>query len=215
MKDLPPVSEEQHSEEDLDSEWDDFNRLMTEYKLRHSKMHPPSPLLGLEYSSRRKVQEQASFYPCPPPAMEEDKDEPFDYISTAVRMPETWRLCWKKHSCPIRRGDGYNWLPCWNSFSRIKGTSKAIQELRFSILPPNSFNAFSVKNKSFFLFHPSLLLRFFFFWFFNQQKYFPDSDNFSFIQWKLTPFLPVTCQDEDAEDPAAIDLESRLLSSFL
>lgn len=85
MISLPAVAEEYQSEEDLDSEWDDFNKLMTEYRLRHTKMHSPSPLLGLEYAAKRKAQEQTSFYPCPPPSMDEDKDEPFDYISTAVR----------------------------------------------------------------------------------------------------------------------------------
>ena len=84
MISLPAVSEDFQSEEDLDSEWDDFNRLMTEYKLRHGNMRTPSPLLGLEYSARKKVQEQTSFYPCPPPSADEEKDEPFDYISTAV-----------------------------------------------------------------------------------------------------------------------------------
>lgn len=83
---LPPLSAEYEYEEDVDSEWEDFNRLMTEYRLRHGKMNPQNSLLGMNYAPTMKAHEQTSFYPCPPPVGEEDKDDPLDYIGTTVRI---------------------------------------------------------------------------------------------------------------------------------
>lgn len=88
MISLPPLSAEYQYEEDVDSEWEDFNRLMTEYRLRHGRMVPQaSSLLNLKYAApARKAHAQTSFYPCPPSALEDEKDDPLDYIGTAVRI---------------------------------------------------------------------------------------------------------------------------------
>lgn len=47
-----------------DAEWDDFDRLLTEYKLRRRAV-PTSPLLSRRYLEQ---QELSGFYPCPPPS---------------------------------------------------------------------------------------------------------------------------------------------------
>lgn len=99
MISLPSVSEEYQYEEDLDSEWDDFNRLMNEYRLRHGKMNTPSPLLGLEYAPRRRAEEQTSFYPCPPSFMDEEKDDLLDYTSTAVSITSSSGVCLEPPKC--------------------------------------------------------------------------------------------------------------------
>ena len=83
---LPPLSAEYQYEEDLDSEWEDFNRLLTEYRLGNGRIRPQtSSFLDLEYPTTRKAHEQTSFYPCPPSAPEDEKDDPLDYIGTTVR----------------------------------------------------------------------------------------------------------------------------------
>lgn len=93
MISLPPLSAEYQYEEDLDSEWEDFNRLMTEYRLRHGRMHPQSSsFLGLDYAPARKAHEQTSFYPCPPSAVEDEKDDPLNYIGSAVRIILNFKL---------------------------------------------------------------------------------------------------------------------------
>ncbi|XP_018904088.2 chloride channel protein 2 isoform X2 [Bemisia tabaci] len=70
---------------DVDSEWDDFDRLMSEYKVRQRSVNP-SPVLRHRdrhideyYSNQQRGQ---SFYPCPAP--EPNFDYPIDYIQTAM-----------------------------------------------------------------------------------------------------------------------------------
>ncbi|XP_026687109.1 chloride channel protein 2-like isoform X1 [Diaphorina citri] len=61
----------------LDTEWEDFDKLMTEYKRR--RMHvTASPLLHRRHSSKHQTQSQ-SFYPCPPPANLGESDELQEY----------------------------------------------------------------------------------------------------------------------------------------
>ncbi|XP_075233204.1 chloride channel protein 2 isoform X2 [Lycorma delicatula] len=81
---LSPVQEELDDEE-VDSEWDDFDRLLTEYKVRRRNI-PQSPLLSRRHFDAyyNQSQEPASFYPCPPPAAAADILDPFDYVQTAM-----------------------------------------------------------------------------------------------------------------------------------
>ncbi|PSN46234.1 hypothetical protein C0J52_11392 [Blattella germanica] len=74
---LPTVHEE-FCEDDIDSEWEDFDRLVEEYRVRRRNV-PVSPLMASRHYDHRKAQEQA-FYPCPPPQQEED----LDYVQTVV-----------------------------------------------------------------------------------------------------------------------------------
>lgn len=59
----------------LDAEWDDFQRLLTQYKHRHRLTQ--SPILDLEWEPKARA--QATFYPCPPPT--EDDEKEIDAIS--------------------------------------------------------------------------------------------------------------------------------------
>ena len=77
---LPTVHEE-FCEDDIDSEWEDFDRLVEEYRVRKRNV-PVSPLMPSRHYDHRKAQEQA-FYPCPPPQADED----MDYVQTVVSNP--------------------------------------------------------------------------------------------------------------------------------
>ena len=75
---------EECCEDDVDSEWEDFDRLVEKYRLRHRNV-PASPLLNTvrRYDHRR---EQAQvFYPCPPPQPSELMDD-LDYVHTVVSL---------------------------------------------------------------------------------------------------------------------------------
>lgn len=81
-------------DEELDAEWEDFQRLLTEYKLRHKQ----SPMLDLDWSAKPKAKVQASFYPCPAP-VEEEKELDIDVIKsvrlrTSCRMACYFQLIW-------------------------------------------------------------------------------------------------------------------------
>lgn len=79
----------------VDSEWADFDRLLTEYRLRrrHNAATCPSPLV-----LRRDLQDlmgkggglgkgrvSQAFYPCPPPSAGLEPDD-MDYVQTAVSV---------------------------------------------------------------------------------------------------------------------------------
>lgn len=75
----------------VDSEWADFDRLLTEYRLRRRLNTAPSPLvsrrdlhelMGDARGGRAKVSQ--AFYPCPPTAAVDPDD--MDYVQTAVRI---------------------------------------------------------------------------------------------------------------------------------
>jgi hypothetical protein len=75
---------EEYCEDDVDSEWEDFDRLMEEYRLRRRNI-PASPLLSsVRHYDHRRAQEQA-FYPCPPPQPSE-LIEDLDYVQTVVSL---------------------------------------------------------------------------------------------------------------------------------
>lgn len=80
-------------DEDLvvDSEWADFDRLLTEYRLRRRiNTGSPSPLVSrrdlheLMGEGRPRGKVSQAFYPCPAPAAGTDPDD-MDYVHTAVR----------------------------------------------------------------------------------------------------------------------------------
>jgi hypothetical protein len=84
---------EEYCEDDVDSEWEGFDRLMEEYRLRRRNI-PASPLLSsVRHYGHRRAQEQV-FYPCPPPQPSE-LIEDFDYVQTVVSLGERARcgLC--------------------------------------------------------------------------------------------------------------------------
>lgn len=75
---------EEYCEDDVDSEWEDFDRLMEEYRLRRRNI-PASPLLSsVRHYDHRRAQEQV-FYPCPPPQPSE-LIEDLDYVQTVVSL---------------------------------------------------------------------------------------------------------------------------------
>jgi hypothetical protein len=79
---------EEYDEDDVDSEWEDFDRLMEEYRLRRRNM-PASPLLSsVRHYDHRRAQEQA-FYPCPPPQPSELMED-MDYVQTVVSPWESF-----------------------------------------------------------------------------------------------------------------------------
>lgn len=97
---LSPVQE--LDDEEIDSEWDDFDRLLSEYKVRRRNV-PQSPLLSRRQFDEyyKQSQEPASFYPCPPPAATSEILDPFDYVQTAVSnfsflMPQYLGQCFVK-----------------------------------------------------------------------------------------------------------------------
>ncbi|XP_052120753.1 chloride channel protein 2 isoform X1 [Frankliniella occidentalis] len=90
MAGLGPASGLDDEELVVDSEWADFDRLLTEYRLRRRINTAPSPLvsrrdlhelIGDSRAGRGKVSQ--AFYPCPPPAPGTDPDD-MDYVQTAM-----------------------------------------------------------------------------------------------------------------------------------
>ncbi|XP_046673278.1 chloride channel protein 2 isoform X1 [Homalodisca vitripennis] len=72
---LSPVEEEVDGVED--AEWDDFDRLLAEYKVRRRNV-PPSPVLTRRYLEQRQ---ESAFYPCPPSATPQDPLDPYsEYV---------------------------------------------------------------------------------------------------------------------------------------
>ena len=80
-------------EDDSDAEWEDFNRLMTEYNLRKRKV------LASPVFQRRHVDDlqesrfdgtdnrpQTAFYPCPPSAGINDEVLPFAETAVSVHL---------------------------------------------------------------------------------------------------------------------------------
>lgn len=79
---LSPV----HEEAEEDAEWDDFDRLLTEYKVRRRNvLLPSSPELARRYMA---PQQESAFYPCPPPSAPQDPLDPYsEYVATdSVRL---------------------------------------------------------------------------------------------------------------------------------
>ncbi|GFG36827.1 hypothetical protein Cfor_08654 [Coptotermes formosanus] len=73
---------EECCDDDVDSEWEDFDRLVEKYRLRHRNV-PASPLLNtVRHYDHRRAQEQV-FYPCPPPQPSELMDD-LDYVHTVM-----------------------------------------------------------------------------------------------------------------------------------
>lgn len=76
---LSPVHEE--SDDVLeDAEWEDFDRLLSEHKVRRRNVLPGSPELVRRYLPPRH---ESAFYPCPPPAAPQDPLDPYsEYVAT-------------------------------------------------------------------------------------------------------------------------------------
>lgn len=90
---LSPVPEESLTMDgaEVDAEWDDFDRLLEEYRVRRRNV-PPSPLLGRRFDE----DEQSAFYPCPPPAAPQNPNDPYsEYVATdSVRLITTPPVCY-------------------------------------------------------------------------------------------------------------------------
>ncbi|KAG8306981.1 hypothetical protein J6590_034524 [Homalodisca vitripennis] len=82
---LSPVEEEVDGVED--AEWDDFDRLLAEYKVRRRNV-PPSPVLTRRYLEQRQ---ESAFYPCPPSATPQDPLDPYSEYVPSDSGPVTAR----------------------------------------------------------------------------------------------------------------------------
>ena len=77
-------------EDDLDAEWEDFNRLMAEYNLRKRKVLA-SPIFQRRHEDLRESRfenndnrPQTAFYPCPPSAGINEEVLPFSEAAVSV-----------------------------------------------------------------------------------------------------------------------------------
>lgn len=74
----------------LDTEWEDFDKLMTEHKRR--RMHvSASPVPTRRHSTRQKRSQ--SFYPCPPPTNVGEYE--YDASSGVSDFKLEWNLLWQ------------------------------------------------------------------------------------------------------------------------
>lgn len=80
---LSPVQEEYSGMNDVDvdllDDWDDFDRLLSEYNVRRRNI-PQSPLLARRFAAEEPL---STFYPCPAPAAPQDPHDPYsEYVAT-------------------------------------------------------------------------------------------------------------------------------------
>ncbi|XP_049954141.1 chloride channel protein 2 isoform X1 [Schistocerca serialis cubense] len=80
MSHLPTVPEEYGEEDDIDSEWEDFDRLMNEYKMRRHNLEDSTMK---DMKQRNRKMHQQAFYPCPAPLPAELMED-FDYVHTVM-----------------------------------------------------------------------------------------------------------------------------------